>query len=82
MWKNMLDLDNIWKIKWHIMHLIVGMLRLKQELDGFNVLDVLIDLPMIYNIILLVLGKNWWQLENSNKLSLLKLLLSMLKNKL
>lgn len=58
MLSSMSGLDNIWKIKWHIMLLIVGMLKYKLELDGFNVLDVLIDLLMILNIILLVQDKN------------------------
>jgi hypothetical protein len=61
---------------------IVGMLRFKLELDGFNVLDVLIDLLMILNIILWDLGINWLQLGNSRKLFLLKLLLLMLISKL
>ena len=58
MLSSMSGLDNIWKIKWHIMLLIVGMLKYKLELDGFNVLDVLIDLLMILNIILQVQDKN------------------------
>lgn len=61
---------------------IVGMLRFKLELDGFNVLDVLIDLLMILNIILWDLGINWLRLGNSRKLFLLKLLLLMLISKL
>ncbi len=47
MWKNMSDLDSTWKIKWPIMPQIAGMLKYKWEPGGFNVSDVLTDLPMI-----------------------------------
>ena len=40
------------------MLVIVGMLKLKHLLVGLSVLDVLIDQPMIFNIIHLDLGKN------------------------
>ena len=41
------DLDNIYRVRWHIMPKIVGMDKFKLRLDGSNVLDVLIDQPMI-----------------------------------
>ena len=78
----MLDLDNIWKIKWLIMLQIVGMHKYKWVKDGLNVLVLLIDQLMICNIILLDQDKDLLQLVNLSKQFLLKLPFSMLINKL
>jgi hypothetical protein len=78
----MLDLDNIWKIKWLIMLQIVGMHKYKWVKDGLNVLVLLIDQLMICNIILLDQDKDLLQLVNLSNQFLLKLPFSMLINKL
>lgn len=78
----MLDLDNIWKIKWLIMLQIAGMHKYKWVKDGLNVLVLLIGQLMICNIIRLDQDKNLLQLVNSSNQFLLKLLFSMLINKL
>ena len=50
------------------MPLIVGMQKYVLHMDGYNVLVVQIDLPMILNIMLKPQAKNYLQHENLKRL--------------